>query len=47
MDDDRQEYVEITKNCLGIEIAEERQRFLQTKHLQCISCISISYRIVL
>ena len=36
MDDHRQKYVEITKNCLGIEIADERLRFLQTKHLQCI-----------
>ena len=35
MDDHRQKYVEITKNCLGIEIADERLRFLQTKHLQC------------
>ena len=35
MDDHRQNYVEITKNCLGIEIADERLQFLQTKHLQC------------
>ena len=31
----RQNYVEITKNCLGNEIADKRLRFLQTKHLQC------------
>ena len=36
IDDHRQKYVEITKNCLGNEIADERLRFLQTKHLQCI-----------
>ena len=36
VDDHRQKYVEITKNCLGIEIADERLRFLQTKHLQCV-----------
>ena len=35
VDDDRQKYVEITKNCLGIEIVDERLRFLQTIHLQC------------
>ena len=35
IDDHRQKYVEITKNCLGIEIADKRLRFLQTKHLQC------------
>ena len=34
--DHRQKYVEIAKNCLGIEIADERLRFLQTKHLQCV-----------
>ena len=42
MDDHRQKYVEITKNCLGIEIADKHLRFLQTKHLQCRSrCNSI------
>ena len=35
VDDHRQKYTEITKNCLGIEIADEHLRFLQTKHLQC------------
>ena len=35
VDDYRQKYVEITKKCLWIEIADERLRFLQTKHLQC------------
>ena len=35
IDDHRQKYVEITKNCLGNEIADKRLRFLQTKHLQC------------
>ena len=35
IDDHRQKYAEITKNCLGIEIADEHLRFLQTKHLQC------------
>ena len=35
VDDHRQKYVEITKICLGIEIADKRLRFLQTKHLQC------------
>ena len=33
--DHRQKYVEIAKDCLWIEIADERLRFLQTKHLQC------------
>ena len=46
IDDHRQKYVEITKNCLGNEIADERLRFLQTKHLQCAyianMCILIS-----
>ena len=37
VDDHRQKYVKIIKNCLGIEIADERLRFLQTKHLQCMS----------
>ena len=32
--DHRQKYVEIAKDCLWIEIADERLRFLQTKHLQ-------------
>ena len=36
IDDHRQKYVEITKNCLGNEIADKRLRFLQTKHLQCM-----------
>ena len=36
IDDHRQKYVEITKNCLGNEIADKRLRFLQTKHLQCL-----------
>ena len=36
IDDHRQKYVEITKNCLGNEIADKRLRFLQTKHLQCV-----------
>ena len=35
LDDHRQKYVEITKICLGNEIADERLRFLQIKHLQC------------
>ena len=35
VDDYKQKYVEITKKCLWIEIADERLRFLQTKHLQC------------
>ena len=35
IDDHRQKYVEITKNCLGNEIADKRLQFLQTKHLQC------------
>ena len=35
--DYRQKYVEITKKCLWIKIADERLRFLQTKHLQCSS----------
>ena len=35
MDDHRQKSVQIAKNCLGIEIADKRLRFLQTKHLQC------------
>ena len=35
VDDYRQKYVEITKKCLWIEIADKRLRFLQTKHLQC------------
>ena len=35
VDDYRQKYVEITKKCIWIEIADERLRFLQTKHLQC------------
>ena len=33
--DHRQKYVEIAKDCLWIEIADEHLRFLQTKHLQC------------
>ena len=36
VDDYRQKYVEITKKCLWIEIADKRLRFLQTKHLQCM-----------
>ena len=41
VDDYRQKYVEITKKCLWIEIADKRLRFLQTKHLQCGShCMS-------
>ena len=35
VDDHRQKYAEITKICLGNEIADKRLRFLQTKHLQC------------
>ena len=35
VDDHKQKYAEITKNCLWIKIADERLRFLQTKHLQC------------
>ena len=35
VDDYGQKYVEITKKCLWIKIADERLRFLQTKHLQC------------
>ena len=35
--DHRQKYVEIAKDCLWIEIADERLRFLQTKHLQCMA----------
>ena len=30
VDDHRHEYAEITKNCLGIEIANKRLWFLQT-----------------
>ena len=41
VEDYRQIYVEITKNCHGIEIADERLRFLHTKHLQCIIYWSI------
>ena len=33
--DHRQKYVEIANDCLWIEFADERLRFLQTKHLQC------------
>ena len=33
--DHRQKYLEIAKDCLWIEMADERLRFLQTKHLQC------------
>ena len=40
IDDHRQKYVEITKNCLGNEIADKRLRFLQTKHLQCTSVVT-------
>ena len=40
VDEHRQKYVEIAKNCLGIEIADERLRFLQTKHLQCVNPVS-------
>ena len=36
VDDHRQKYAEITKDCCGIEIADERLRFLQTKRSQCI-----------
>ena len=42
VDDHRQKYAEITKICLGNEIADKRLRFLQTKHLQCIYPPSIS-----
>ena len=35
--DHRQKYVEVAKDCLWIEIADEHLRFLQTKHLQCTS----------
>ena len=38
--DHRQKYVEIAKDCLWIEIADERLQFLQTKHLQCRGAIS-------
>ena len=38
--DHRQKYVEIAKDCLWIEIADERLRFLQTKHLQCVKSYS-------
>ena len=34
--DHGQKYVEIAKDCLWIKIADERLRFLQTKHLQCV-----------
>ena len=44
IDDHRQKYVEITKNCLGIEIADESLRFLQTKHLQCDQNVSFFAR---
>ena len=35
VDDHLQKYVRIKKSCFGIEIADDRLRFLQTKHLQC------------
>ena len=33
--DHRQKYIDIAKDCLWIEIADERLQFLQTKHLKC------------
>ena len=42
VDDYRQKYVEITKKCLWIEIADERLRFLHTKHLQCTGLCQIN-----
>ena len=46
VDDYRQKYVEITKKCLWIEIADERLRFLQTKHLQCMCVLRYIRRVL-
>ena len=43
--DHRQKYVEIANDRVWIEIADERLRFLQTKHLQCRGLESMIFKL--